>query len=369
MLPVYVPGRGAVDSFADDVGMPHNAVRLVVGLVLGCVLAPLSHVVVAPTSRHALNTLLGVSIGWFVFDFNLVHSLVPTLLTYGLMSFAPRELVGPVASAILFMHLIACHAYRELLGADIIWDGAQMVLTLKLAGTAISYSDAVLPLNQKTPSILRNQVTAKPSLLSVLGYVYFFPTFLVGPIFELNDYLAWTDDAQVAPVAVILPKLGTLIVCIAGHAASEVLFPIMTMDAPPYYASYAFPARFVLQLAATMFYKFRFYMVWQFGEVGGVLAGYGYDPNTHEWDGLRNNNLLLVEFPVNLRVAVNNWNIKVATWLHTYIYQRVGHKQGKPTFVSILSVFVASALWHGLLPGYYAFFIVAGLGVEVGRRT
>ncbi|RQM28617.1 hypothetical protein B5M09_008153 [Aphanomyces astaci] len=93
------------------------------------------------------------------------------------------------------------HAYRELLGADIIWDGAQMVLTLKLA-----------------------------------GYVYFFPTFLVGPIFELNDYLAWTDDAQVAPVAVILPKLGTLI-----------------------------------------------YMVWQFGEVGGVLAGYGYDPNTHEW--------------------------------------------------------------------------------------
>ncbi|ETV68240.1 hypothetical protein, variant 6 [Aphanomyces astaci] len=316
MLPVYVPGRGAVDSFADDVGMPHNAVRLVVGLVLGCVLAPLSHVVVAPTSRHALNTLLGVSIGWFVFDFNLVHSLVPTLLTYGLMSFAPRELVGPVASAILFMHLIACHAYRELLGADIIWDGAQMVLTLKLAGTAISYSDAVLPLNQKTPSILRNQVTAKPSLLSVLGYVYFFPTFLVGPIFELNDYLAWTDDAQVAPVAVILPKLGTLIVCIAGHAASEVLFPIMTMDAPPYYASYAFPARFVLQLAATMFYKFRFVrFILIFLQLFTLLIWYEFSD------------------PVQSRIAPILVNLKmhVADWLHYFSFDFVlSADSGKP---------------------------------------
>ncbi|ETV96478.1 hypothetical protein, variant 1 [Aphanomyces invadans] len=338
--------------------MPRNIVRLIAGLILGCVLAPLSHLTSTPNSRHVLNTVLGIGIGWFVFDINIVHSLVPTLVT---------SWVGCTASAVLFLHLIASHAYRELWGADIIWDGAQMVLTMKLAGTAISYGDGALPRKEKTPSIMRNQLIARPSLLALLGYVYFFPTFLVGPIFEFNEYLGWVHTPRIAPVGVVLRKLSILAVCIAGHTVSEAFFPVAAMDSPEYYPSSSW--RFFLQLTAVMFYKFRFYMVWQFGEVGGVLAGYGYDDTMANWDGLRNNNILMVDCPVNLREAVNNWNIKVAKWLHTYVYQRVGHKHGKPTTVSTLIVFVASALWHGLMPGYYAFFVLAAAGVEVGRHV
>ncbi|CAK4143995.1 unnamed protein product [Aphanomyces euteiches] len=363
-----VPGRAHVDAFAGQLGMPANVVRLVVGLVLGCVLAPLSHLVKAPNSRHLLNTVLGMAIGWFVFDVSLIHSLVPTLLTYTLMLLAPRQSVGQITSIILFTHLVASHAFREFFSGNIIWDGAQMVLTLKLSGTAISFGDGRLPNDKKSSSILRNQLVDFPSLLSLFGYVYFFPTFLVGPIFEFNEYMTWVSEARVAPLRVHLFTFGMLLVCITGHTISEVYFPILEMDKPTYYPDQPFAVRFFLQLVSAAFFKFRFYMVWQFGEAGGVLAGYGYNAKTQTWDGLQNNNVFLVELPVNLRVAINGWNSKVAKWLNTYVYQRVGHKNSKPTIVSTLSVFVASAAWHGLLPGYYAFFVMGGLGVEVGRH-
>ncbi|KAF0700820.1 Aste57867_8671 [Aphanomyces stellatus] len=365
---VYVPGRDAVDDFALANGMPVNVARLALGLVVCCLVAPLSHAWSNPTTRHVSNIVLGVAIGWFVFDVNLIHSIVPTLATYGFVHFAPRALAGRLTAVVLFAHLIGAHIYREFFGADIMWDAAQMVLTLKLTGTAMSYGDGALPDGKKSLAIRTNQLVKAPSLLALCGYVYFFPTFLVGPIFEFNEYERWVHDRRVAPVGAILPKIGLLLVCIIGHGISEVYLPIAKMDTPAFYPDASFLQRLVLQLLACDFYKFRFYMVWQFGEVGGVLAGYGYDPTTQTWNGLQNNNLCIVEVPVNFRVAVNNWNMKVQKWLNTYIYQRVGLQDGKPTTLSTFSVFVASAAWHGLLPGYYVFFVTAGIGIEVGRH-
>ncbi|KAF0700821.1 Aste57867_8672 [Aphanomyces stellatus] len=369
MMDPFVPAREAVDAMSLRIGVPSNVVRLMIGLIGGCLLAPLSHLLSSPRHRHTLNTVVGMAMGWFVFDVSLVHSIVPTVLVYTLMVAAPRHLVGQITAVVLFAYLVAAHALREFGGASIMWDAPQMVLTLKLTGTAISFADGALPTDKKSDSMLRNQLLDRPSFLALFGYVYFFPTFLVGPIFEFNEYLMWVDRPQVAPWRVTLYVLAMLVVCIAGHAASELYFPILAMDRPTYYSHLPFPARLCLQLVASALMKFRFYMVWQFGELGGILAGYGYNDTTRTWDGLQNNNLFLVEIPVNLRVAINNWNIKVAKWLNTYVYQRVGLHCGKPTTLSTFAVFIASAAWHGLLPGYYAFFIMGGLGTEVGRHV
>ncbi|TYZ61565.1 hypothetical protein PybrP1_010124 [[Pythium] brassicae (nom. inval.)] len=55
----------------------------------------------------------------------------------------------------------------------------------------------------------------------------------------------------------------------------------------------------------------------------------------------------------------------VARWINTYIYQRVGlSKSGKPGGISTMISFFVSALWHGLSPGYYFFFILGGFYIE-----
>ncbi|KAF0700823.1 Aste57867_8674 [Aphanomyces stellatus] len=367
--PLEIPVRNWLDAQALHHGIPVNSGRLVIGLVLSCLVAPFTHLVHGLTARHLCNVVLGMSLAIFAFDWMVIHSFLPTLLTYVILHVAPRSMVGTIVAIMTFAHLIYSHILREYYGADIIWDCAQMVLTLKLVGTAISYGDGALPAAAKTPAMLRNQLLAVPSLLELFGYVYFFPSFLVGPVFEFSDYTAWVEANRIAPVVVVLRNLGFLVLSIAGYVLSQMYFPIGQVTASTFYPTLPAWARWLMQLGCVGMYKYTFFMVWQFGELGGVLAGYGYNPATKDWDGLRNNNIFLVEVPTSTRVMINNWNIKVAAWLNTYVYQRVGlTKDGKPTAVSTFASFLVSALWHGLLPGYYFFFIFMGLTLEVGRQ-
>lgn len=57
-------------------------------------------------------------------------------------------------------------------------------------------------------------------------------------------------------------------------------------------------------------------------------------------------------------------------YLFLDIYQRVGlsKKNGKPGLLSTMSAFVFSAIWHGLSPGYYFFFILGGIYLEVAKH-
>ncbi|CAK4652644.1 unnamed protein product, partial [Aphanomyces euteiches] len=278
------------------------------------------------------------------------------------------------------------NALREFYSQDIMWDAAHMVLTLKLVGLAISYSDGGLPSDEKTTTMLRNQVVDKPSLLHclvrhnddghlklvilfLLGYIYMFPTFLAGPVFEFHEYIEWIQVRRATPLTSHLRNLFLALTIAAGHLASEMYFSPSIVDNPAlFYPTQPTFIRLVFQCVAVMLFRCRFYLVWQLGETAGTLAGYGFNIVSNDWTGLRNNNLLLVEFPTNFRVAINNWNMRVSAWLNAYVYQRLGLYNGKPTTLSTLYTFVVSALWHGFLPGYYQFFIMGALYIEVGKH-
>ncbi|OQR85973.1 lysophospholipid acyltransferase [Achlya hypogyna] len=365
--PPVVPGRAALDAICAEENLPVNAVRIFVGLISCCAVAPAYHLLPSPAFRHLANVVLGLAVGWFVFDYMLLHSVLAIAVTYVLMHIAPRAIVGRTVAIFLFTYLIGCHYFREHYEPDLVWDSAQMVLTMKLTGLALSYSDGALPDEVKTPAMLRNQLRQIPSLLELCGFIYFFPTFLVGPGFEFHEYVQWATTHRVAPWTAHIKNLLSAIMCIGLFFISD-NFPIDTIDAPSFYPGLPFAARCLLQCLSVALYRFRFYMVWALAEMGGVLAGYGYTSERDQWDGLTNNNILFVELPVNMRVAINGWNIKVALWLNTYVYQRVALKKGKPTAFSTLASFMVSALWHGLAPGYYIFFIMGALYIEVAKH-
>lgn len=360
--------RDYVDAFAAENGFPVAGFRLILTLILCCVIAPFVHLARTESSRHVFNIVVGLYAGVFVFDVAVLHTLGSAAAVYALLHVAPRKSVGRIVLVSMLMYLVGVHYYREFQNPDLVWDAAQMILTLKLSSVAINYSDASLPAEKKTPTTLKNELLEIPGLVPYLGYVFFFPTYLAGPAFEYKDYVNWMKANRAAPISVHLRNFFVVVVSFIGFALS-LDYPVERIDSPDFHPDASWIAQRLYMCVHVMLFRFRFYVAWSLAEAASALAGVGYVPETSKWNGITNNDILCVELPTNIRVGINNWNMGVARWLNNYIYQRVGlSKTGKPTILSTMSSFFVSALWHGLSPGYYLFFILGGIYIEVGKH-
>jgi MBOAT, membrane-bound O-acyltransferase family len=55
--------------------------------------------------------------------------------------------------------------------------------------------------------------------------------------------------------------------------------------------------------------------------------------------------VLDTEFPENIRMSSEAWNMKTSIWLRECIYKRVTKKGAKPGFASSMMTYVVSAIW------------------------
>ncbi|KAJ0410699.1 hypothetical protein ATCC90586_008284 [Pythium insidiosum] len=360
--------RAQADEFAVAQGFPLAGFRLILALVACSVVAPVLHIIKSEHARHAFIVAMGIYTGFWVFDWAVLHSIGSAAAVYGLMLVAPRKIVGKLVLALMLAYLVGCHYYREFKSPDIVWDAAQMILTLKLSSIAINYSDGALPKEKMTPTMLKNHLQAIPPVLPYLSYAFFFPTFLAGPAFEYPDYIRWIKEVRVAPFMVHLRNLFVIIISAIGFVLS-MEYPVDVIDSPDFYPDASWAERCLRMCVRVMLFRFKFYIAWSLAEAASALAGVGYVAETGKWNGITNNDILCVEVPTNIRVGINNWNMGVAKWINTYIYQRVGlSKSGKSGLLSTMSAFFVSALWHGLSPGYYLFFILGGVYIEAGKQ-
>lgn len=69
--------------------------------------------------------------------------------------------------------MMSSHYYREYYNGDIIWDAAQMILTMKLSSIAINYGDGGRPKESKTKIMLQNELDTIPAFLPYMStYVH-----------------------------------------------------------------------------------------------------------------------------------------------------------------------------------------------------
>ncbi|CEG46188.1 membrane bound o-acyl transferase family protein [Plasmopara halstedii] len=308
--------REHVDAIALSENFSVNGFRLMVALASCSLIAPLIHLAPGEKSRHLFNTVVGLIIGLFVFDLAVLHTIGSAIAVYVLMIVAPREFVGRIVMSLLLSYLVAVHYYREFYSPDLVWDSAQMVLTLKLSSVAINYSDGCLPKEKKTPTMQKNELQEIPALIPYLGFVFFFPTYLAGPAFEYKDYIFWMKEIRVAQFSVHLRNIFLILVSAAGFFAS-IQFPVDAIDSPDFFPKSPWVLRCLLMCIPVVLFRFRYYLAWSLAEAASAAAGVGYVPATGRWNGITNNDILCVEIPTNFRVAINNWNIGVARWINT----------------------------------------------------
>ncbi|KAH9903701.1 MBOAT, membrane-bound O-acyltransferase family-domain-containing protein [Xylariomycetidae sp. FL2044] len=264
--------------------------------------------------------------------------------------------------------------------------GAQMVLLMKLSAFAWNVADGTLPEDQLTDFQKDRRIVDLPNLLDYAGYVLFFPSLLVGPAFDYNEYKRWIDctmfdvPANVDPAKKPptrkkrkIPRSGTP----AMWKLASGLFWIalyVNLSGEKWYAwdvllgdrymTYSFLRRVFIMHMVGFTTRMKYYGVWFMAEGACILAGLGYngvDPTSGRvsWDRLQNISPWGVETAQNSRAYLGNWNMNTNKWLRYYVYMRVTPRNRKPGFRASLATFVTSAFWHGFYPGYYLSFVLA----------
>jgi lysophospholipid acyltransferase len=73
-----------------------------------------------------------------------------------------------------------------------------MVLTLKVTSAAINYQDGLIKDEDSLRSAQKKyQLRDLPSPIAFAGYCLSCGTHLAGPVFEIKDYMDWTEDKGV----------------------------------------------------------------------------------------------------------------------------------------------------------------------------
>lgn len=72
-----------------------------------------------------------------------------------------------------------------------------MVLTLKVISCAINYNDGLYEEERLRESQKKNRLIKLPSLIEYFGYCLCCGSHFAGPVYEMKDYLEWTEGKGV----------------------------------------------------------------------------------------------------------------------------------------------------------------------------
>lgn len=377
---------------ADAAGAPVDYIKLFSCLVAAFPLAAVFPYLPSPAAKHLYSLI--VSFIFFVPILNLYSGFLQllggALLTYAICTFkVGGKNMGWLVFGLQMGHLTYNHAVRKF-GAiplsTIEITAMQMVAVMNLTTFAWDCYDGQIRTEQQCDdSQKKSRITKMPSLLEFLGYVFYFPGVLIGPSTRFVDYRAWSTgelfaspkgkEKAVAGGSHSLPR-GRLFASIRELCVGIGFMAIYSVFAPAY--SYEkliglhgglghltwYQKLGWIQVAGFMA-RTKYYGIWSLTDGACILSGLGYngvDPTTGKtkWNRCRNIDIPKIEFANNWKELLDAWNMNTNVWLRNNVYKRIARPGKKPGFKSTMTTFFTSAFWHGLEPGYYLSFVLAG---------
>ncbi|KAG8071836.1 hypothetical protein GUJ93_ZPchr0006g45571 [Zizania palustris] len=256
--------------------------------------------------------------------------------------------------------------------------GALMVLTLKIISCAINYSDGLLKEEGLRDAQKKYRLTKLPSLIEYFGYCLCCGSHFAGPVYEMKDYLEWTERKGIwaspipSPILTTLRALVQAGACMGLYLYLSPQFPLSRFSEPLYY-EWGFWHRLFYQYMSGFTARWKYYFIWSVSEAAIIISGLGFtgwsssSPPKAKWERAKNVDILGVELAGSAVQLPLVWNIQVSTWLRYYVYERLVQKGKKPGFLQLLGTQTVSAIWHGLYPGYIIFFVQSALMINGSR--
>lgn len=150
------------------------------------------------------------------------------------------------------------------------------------------------------------------------------------------------------------------------------VYPV-TLTTTEEYLTYPLWLRCIMNIVVVELFYMKYYVAWWLGEGACAVAGLSFngldEKGNPRWDRISMVDIVKFKWGTSVsREVTPAWNIPSQVWLKRYVYTRF-RALGLSVSAARFCTFFVSAVWHGLYPGYYIFFIFSAIYVEIGRRT
>lgn len=270
---------------------------------------------------------------------------------------------------------------NDYLGYSLNWTVPQMILCCKLCSVAWNYNDGQVALAGKEHTLdtyQKQQMVKKlPNIVEFFAYAFFFCGFLTGPWSDFKDYIDFTtrkmfkDEGGKIPHSLkfVLLRFGMIAIALIGFKLSDD-YAVSWVLSDEWLTFPLWKRCFLYIFVVELFYC-KYYVVWWLGEGACSIIGLSYNGRDEKgkvkWDRIRMVDIVKFKFARSItRDMVPNWNIMSQHWLSKYVHRRFV-ASGLSRSASRYLTFLVSAIWHGLYPGYYLFFIQCAVFIEISN--
>lgn len=335
-------------------------------------LALIMKLITNPNAKKIYNLVIGICLPILMYGSAFIHIAVSSIIVYLLVKYTSRLNIGRTVTLYAFAYLSILHLYRQLYDygswrMDI--TTIFMILALKFSSFGYCYQDGGLKV-EEVPKFMSNYKVQELDLFDYLGYIYFFPTGLMGPFIEykdFNDYINCRGDYSKIP-SVLVPSILRLLQAILACAIYLYFKDVFTVHHYLNSSGFAKVIAFFLLLCQ----KCKFYVAFIMSESICRASGITFERLHNEknadfvdsFDKIINVKVKECEINATARGFFKNWNISVHNYLKRYIYFRNSPK-GTSSAKGQMLTFLVSALWHGFYPCYYVVFFHFGIGIFI----
>ncbi|XP_072957724.1 lysophospholipid acyltransferase 1-like [Typha angustifolia] len=375
-----------MESMAAAIGVSVPVLRFLLCFAATIPVSFMWRLVPGTLAKHLYAGLSGAFLSYLSFGFSSnLHFFFPMAMGYASMILF-RRYCGIFTFFAGFGYLIGCHVYYMSGDAwkegGIDATGALMVLTLKVISCAINYSDGLLKEDGLREAQKKYRLLRCPSIIEYFGYCLCCGSHFAGPVYEVKDYLEWTerkgiwvcskDKPSPSPYFATLRALIQSAICMGLYLYLVPYYPLSRFSEPIYY-EWGFWQRLSYQYMSGFTMRWKYYFIWSISEASVIISGLGFtgwtdsSPPKPKWERAKNVDIHGVELATSAVQLPLVWNIQVSTWLRYYVYERLIQKGKKPGFLQLLATQTVSAIWHGLYPGYIIFFVQSALMIAGSR--
>ena len=344
--------------------------------------------------RLIFNMVAGLVIQIALFDVAFLNVFISCVTVYLMLRFTKIH-GGPILFT-LFFYLILVHIFHYYYYGQNLDFGASPFLFM-FAIAKITFFTYAVRERKVNPAKFINQyhrycITDEnfPNFVEFLSYIYFFPSAIYGPCFQIKDYLNYVYNKEEyrrmnikneIKKGVIRIVIGYGLITLYYFLKYNTYFQFGIFKIYEYLASDDILAqnvliRFFLIYVYCVFVKIFIYgffqLIYGIFETTGVAysepitlqnlrGGDDYVLDLSDKKG-HCGNILKSDLGYNIGDAINNFNRSIHIYLKYCVYIRIiflPHSWIKNYFIAAIFVYIFAALWCGIYVGIYFFFATA----------
>lgn len=203
------------------------------------------------------------------------------------------------------------------------------------------------------------------NFLSYINYLFFFPTFMAGPIDTFNNFHYWVQNTHVRYNArMLLAGVGRIFM---GAVKTLLLVPLMLPYATDYHTLLSHMSPWGAVICAAVLYSFYIYI--DFSGYCDLAIGMAYMMGIRTPENFNNPYL-----SANIAEFWKRWHITFSTFLKIYVFKPIISLLNRfpirkfrmvVSVIAYLLTFLVCGLWHGSTLNFVLWGLWHGLGLSV----